>query len=168
MIIVDALFGSVACMIALHSMLGLYMMGVVKTASSRFPKKFLTQWGSTALRESHTLLHSTYQKTVPERLTSRGLPDADPHYPMYALGWKDRKGLMYVINVGLRVACEPYKRPRSRKILPEDGRRWVTSLSNREVACSEAIKTFYTYFGAVDHHDHLRQGTLAFHKHWPT
>jgi hypothetical protein len=87
---------------------------------------------------------------------------------MYALGWKDRKGLMYVMNVGLTVASEPYKHPRSRKVLSEDGRRWVTCLSNREVACPEAIKTFYTYFGAVDHHDHLRQGTLAFHKHWPT
>jgi hypothetical protein len=41
----DAGFGSFAVMVALHSVLGLYSMFVVKRASASFPMKFLKDWG---------------------------------------------------------------------------------------------------------------------------
>ncbi len=85
-----------------------------------------------------------------------------------AFGWRDRSTLTYVFNVGTTDDDEPFKRPRWRKVLSDDGTHYVTQPYWRSVPCPEVVRTFYRYFSAVDIHDHHRQGTLAFHDNWGT
>jgi hypothetical protein len=158
-------------LVALHSLLGLYCIMVVKQACSRYPKEHLIKWGDDLpyeARGTHKVLRTAYKKELPRGLAHMGLPDPDREYPAFAFGWKDRKAICLVANVGTTLPGEPFKRPRWTKQLSEDGKQYVTVPRYRTIPCPEVVRRFYKYFSAIDIHDHLRQGSLAVHQNWHT
>jgi len=81
---------------------------------------------------------------------------------MLAIGCADMTLKTVITTVGITQAGTDSLRPRS-KI--ENG---VTKRYNVSVPRPLAIQEMFDSFSAIDVHDHLRQGSLAFHNHWPT
>jgi len=81
---------------------------------------------------------------------------------MLAIGCADMTLKTVITTVGITQAGTDSLRPRS-KI--ENG---VTKRYNVSVPRPLAIQEMFDSFSAIDDHDHLRQGSLAFHNHWPT
>ena len=88
-VIGDAGFGSLATLIALHSVLGLYCILLVKHAYKRFPRWFLKTWGDAlpwSARGSHKLVQTDSFKSFPSGFAIGPLPDADVSFHAYGLG----------------------------------------------------------------------------------
>ena len=84
-IVADSAFSSVKTLVQLESMFGLYFMGMVKTATKEYPKKYFTKWfNESPRRGSWRLLQST---------TNIGTP-------MYVVCWADHKAKTIISNRG--------------------------------------------------------------------
>ncbi|GMF17700.1 unnamed protein product [Phytophthora lilii] len=82
-VVADSAFASVKTLVQLNSMLGLYFMGMVKTATKEYPMAYLKSWSSISRpRDSHTVMESS---------CSNGSK-------MYALCWNDRKPKPMISN----------------------------------------------------------------------
>jgi hypothetical protein len=166
--IMDAWFGSVKSCIALHALLQMFCICVVKTAHTMYPLKHLKDWGKTLSKRTDKgkikLLKSKYQLKIP----GEKLPENAPEYDMFAIGWMDKKVITCLFNVGTTAVVEDLKRMRSKRQLLEDGSGYETVKYFKVVPIVDVMARLFKYFPKVDIHDHYRQGSLSFHTHWPT
>jgi Transposase IS4 len=152
----DSAFSSVACAVALRSR-GLFFMGCVKTASKRFPKSYLNNWGNSpdVERGSHKTLISSI------------LLENNVEAPIFAIGWKDLTIKNIVCTRGITaVQGDPSVRHRRRIIEMEYGHE--NDRYDLLIPRPQAIEMFYSCFSNIDVHDHYRQGSLAFERTWST
>ena len=151
----DSAFSSVKTLLALEQK-GLYFQGMVKTAHKEYPMGFMKDWenglaeGGVPSRGDWCLLESkTPQNTN-----------------MYALGLKDRKLKTIISNAGTTLSGNPSKRKRHKKV-EKDG-MYETVTYYKEISRPSMIELFFSCFGAIDVHDHYREGSLAFEREWYT
>ncbi|POM70815.1 hypothetical protein PHPALM_12696 [Phytophthora palmivora] len=84
-IVADSAFASVKTLVQLNLLLGLYFIGMVKTATKEYPLEYLKCWSSTDRpRGSHVVMESNCVNGT----------------KMYALCWNDRKPKMIISNRG--------------------------------------------------------------------
>lgn len=140
---------------------GLYSVGMVKTAHREYPKRYLQTWAKTngpnggpALRGSHCVLTSS-------------LDIANVNYPIMAIGWYDKKLKTVLSNVGNTLAGNPSVRKRHYVVSDNNG-EYSTHIDQVSIDRPSVIEVMFTYFGAIDIHDHYRQGSLGFEKYWST
>ena len=87
-------------------------------------------------------------------------------FPIYALGWADKKLKMFAATRGSTLPGNPSIRPRDRIDLVNGNR--TTVHYERVVKRPKMVEQIYTYFSAIDIHNHYRQGTLALEETWGT
>ena len=132
---------------------GIFFMGIVKTASRCFPKKYLTEWcDANNAREN--------------RGKCKLLKTTKDDCNIYALGWSDKKGKHVVFTTGTTLEAEPSRRKRHRSVL-RDG-VWVKQRYEKVVKRPAIVKELFDAFSAIDVHDHLRQGLLEIERQWIT
>jgi hypothetical protein len=155
-VIGDSWFASVKTLIALM-WVGLFFIGIVKTAHSRFPLKFLQEWDIEVDKRNdrgiHKLLKSTYK--IGEQV-----------HEFFALCWADKKGKNIITNVGTTLPGAPSLRPRHRKIVVDNEEQ--TEKYWKSIPRPHMIELMFSGFAAIDINDHLRQGSISFHTHWLT
>ena len=148
----DSWFASFLTALELFNV-GLFFMGIVKTASRFFPKKFLSEWceanNARERRGRHKLL----------RTRKDGVN-------IYALGWSDKKGKQVVFTTGTTLAAEPSRRRRHKRVLVDGV--WRKETYEKVVPRPEIMKELFDGFSAVDVHDHLRQGSIEMEREWIT
>ncbi len=152
----DSAFSSVKTLEALRSE-GTYFMGLVKTAHTQFPVKFLQEAAKavdiSAARGSHVLLTS-------DQVIGKS---RDPH-TMYALGWFDSVPKFILSNFGVTTAGADAKRERHRKV-EKDG-LYVTEYYTVSIPRPSMVETFFKYFSSIDGHNRLRQGEIEMERQW--
>lgn len=135
----DSAFASVksASLLKEH---GLYFMGMVKTAHSQFPLKYL---------RSHLDDKSCRGKSI-------YLRSNDGNFN--AVGWKDHKVMTLVSTCGDNRDTFPLERPRYANV---NGERIPVKKS---VNISAIPREYFSFAHKIDVHNHLRQGSLALEK----
>ena len=152
----DSAFSSVSCAIALRER-GLFFLGCVKTASKRYPKKYLNEWGQRedVERGSHKTLTATAACSNGELI------------PIFAVAWKDLTIKLLICTRGVtNIPGDPSIRHRRRIVEMEYGDendRYELAIPRPQV-----VQMFYSCFSNIDVHDHYRQGSLAFERTWTT
>ena len=130
-------------------------MGIVKTASKRYPKEFLSSWSSGDRRNppecgSHIVLESI----------------CSYNNKMFALAWADKKPKHIIFNAETTLAGKDSIRKRHRKEIEKGC--FVTIAYEKHVKRPKVIQKMYEYFSTIDIHDHFRQGSLQFERKWHT
>ena len=158
-VIADSAFGSVKCAKQLSDR-GMFFMGMVKTAQKQYPAAYLKAWSNGSLPDSTGAL--------PDRgshiLFSSQMPGENR--PVYAMCWADRRAKCIVATRGSTSDGPPSVRPRSKRV-KKDGLFETVSYS-KSVRRPRMIEQFFRHFGAVDVHDHLRQGSVGMEREWLT
>ena len=166
-VVVDSACASRKLLIALLALFGMAMMGAVKTASTGFPKKWLSDYhaygtqrdeqGNQKLpRGSWVVLESKY--TVCNSTVER---------VMYAVGWLDKKLKAIICNCSTTLkALSDSVRRRHRKV-ERDGEYFTESVY-LNIPRPQAIADFFHAFSVIDIHDHIRQGILGMERYWLT
>jgi hypothetical protein len=136
---------SVQTLVVLHTLFGLFFMGAVKTAHTKFPAAFLKQWyaaGAAVNRPigSWKVLRSEFVHN-------------DVRYPMFALGWQDLKLKAIISNRGTTVRGEDSVRHRHRKAVVGGEER--TERLEKCIPRPTMIEQYFRYFSTIDVHDHL-------------
>ena len=119
-VVMDSAFGSVKTCIALVTILGLFCVGMVKTASRCFPKKWFKDWytaGSQHGPDNRRLHAPGTWKTFQSSFQSIG----GQLHKLIAVGWHDIKLKTIVATTGTTVRGSDAIKKRSRKVY-EDGR----------------------------------------------
>lgn len=146
-----------------------YFMGAVKTASAQFPKKWLCDWFNKCAennvgRGHWVTLSSSYVNPVKEAAGQVAVAES---FPMYEVGWMDKRLKAIVCNCSTTVqAMTNSVRRRHRKIIVDGS--YSTEARRIEIKWPEAIRQFFQHFGAIDVHDHYRQGILGMERTWLT
>jgi hypothetical protein len=154
-IIGDSAFSSVdTCQALLDH--GLHFIGLVKTASGRFPKAYFNTWASnqTIPRGSHKVLKTTVRTR------------AETEHQIFAVGWKDLKLKTLICSRGSTVPGTPCQKVRH--ILNIDGGRRETIRGTINVPRPKVVEMMFDSFSTIDVHDHYRQGSLAMEESWQT
>lgn len=86
---------------------------------------------------------------------------------MYALGWHDLKLKTIITNCGNTIVGIQARRIRHHIEVNEDHEPY-TARYVKEIPRPKIVEDFYKYFGSVDVHDHLRQGSLCLEEVWRT
>jgi hypothetical protein len=103
-IVADSPFASVKTLVQLENLCGLYFMGMVKTATHQFPKRYLEEWYSSGQsRGSFKILRS-------ENVNGK---------KFYALCWTDKKPKTIISNRGTTLPGNPSIRKRHKVILKD-------------------------------------------------
>ena len=115
-VVMDSAFGSVKTCIAMLSLLGLFCIGMVKTASRCFPKKWFSDWftAGSVRGPNGRRLHApgtwkTFQSSFPfggENLSHK----------LIALGWHDIKLKTLISTCGTTIRGSDAIKPRHRKV----------------------------------------------------
>lgn len=158
-VIADSAFASVKTLIAVKNLLGLFFMGAVKTAHTLYPRAYFTAWSQQEhARGSWITLRSSHKGPDPKAIDS---------FPMYAVGWHDKKVKQIICNCGTTTRSETDSlRPRHCRV--EVNNEFQTEIRTLAVPRPVAIEMFFRHFSAIDVHDHYRQGILAFERTWKT
>jgi hypothetical protein len=171
-LVADSAFSSVKTLRAMWTLMGIYFLGAVKTASKEFPKQWLSEWhkglaAGTLHRGDWVTLRSTYEPPVGGAAQADAAAGAGERLPVVAVGWADLKCKAIIGNIGTTLRCPTdSERVRHKKIL-QDG-QFVTSRIVLGVKRPSMIELFFRHFGCIDQHDHRRQGSLAFERQWHT
>ena len=153
-VIGDSAFASFSTCVALLSM-GLFFIGIVKTATSKFPKAFFNAWESTKpVRGSHMFL------------TTVAVINTVAHTIM-AVGWKCKMVKCFISSVGNCLNAVPQILNRTRVVLSNDG-HYVTENYDKTTTRVQVVYWLFKYFSVIDIHDHFRQGILKIEEHWRT
>jgi len=154
-IIVDSAFSSVdTCQELLKN--GLHFLGMVKTASSRFPKAYFKTWASdnTLVRGSH--------KVMTTKVSTSSSTEAE----IFAVAWKDLKLKTLICSRGTTTPGSECKKLRHRII--EDSGKTDTIYYHLSVKRPKVVEMLFNGFSVIDIHDHYRQGSLALEESWQT
>lgn len=171
LLVADSAFASVKTLMAVFSLFGIFFIGAVKTASRMFPKKWLAEWHTRLetggiVRGNWVTLTSSYERPAGGAAQAGAAPVEA--LPLIAVGWADKKLKAIISNCGTTLPCPTDSiRPRHKRVLNDVG-DYVTSRQELHVKRPEMIELFFRHFGAIDIHDHLRQGSLAFERTWHT
>ncbi|OWY95099.1 hypothetical protein PHMEG_00034987, partial [Phytophthora megakarya] len=150
-IVADSAFASVKTLVQLEAHLGLYFMGMVKTATVEYPKQALTNWfETTPPRGSFKVYGST----------------TDLANKMYVMYWADRKPKTIICNRGTTLPGTDSVRPRHRLINREG--IYETLRYEKVISRPQMMELFFSKFSTIDIHDHYRQGSLAIEREWIT
>ncbi|KAF4136960.1 Transposase IS4, partial [Phytophthora infestans] len=142
-VVADSAFASVKTLVQLNSMMGLYFMGMVKTATREYPMAYLKSWSSVSWpRGSHTVMESS---------CSNGSK-------MYALCWNDRKPKAIISNRGTTLPGSDSVRARHRRVV--EGGEICTERYEKRIPRPYMVELFFRHFSTIDVHDHYRQGSL--------
>jgi hypothetical protein len=152
----DSAFGSVPCAVAMDVERGLYFMGAIKTAHAFFPAKYLHTLVSNAKRGYCHTLQSAYESRNGEKRV------------ILATVWNDKKDKLIISTCGTTSPAQDSVRPRTTVRVDSETGELVTYKYKKTVPRSNIVFKFHEYFGAVDIHNHLRQGSLAFERNWKT
>ncbi|KUF99681.1 hypothetical protein AM588_10008680 [Phytophthora nicotianae] len=150
-IVADSAFASVKTLVQLENRLGLFFMGMVKTASVEYPKKHLLEWFNTAPRRGDFKVFSS--------TTEHG-------NQMYAICWADRKPMTIISNRGTTLPGSDSVRTRHRLI--ERNGLVETMRYEKRISRPQMVELFFSDFSTIDIHDHYRQGSLAIEREWIT
>ena len=85
-----------------------------------------------------------------------------------ATAWNDKKTKLIVSTCGTTSAADPSIRSRSSVYMDNNTGYLITQKTKKTVKRNNIVLKFHEYFGAVDIHNHLRQGSLAFERNWKT
>ena len=127
--------------------LKLYFVGVVKTNTSKFPKKYLQELGEGLRRGEHRLMTSAVDVTAydGEQLVLK----------LRAVAWVDRKVFTFVASRG---STEPGALIRRKRWNPTRG------FFMKEVTRPRVVEELHDSFGAVDLHNRYRQAGYEFER----
>lgn len=155
-IIGDSAFSSVATAEAALKV-GLHYLGVVKTASKRYPKAQLLQWASdeTLPRGFHKTLRAVTNLNGRER-------------PMYAVCWKDKLPKCLICTRGTTLPGNPIIRKRFKAQRYRISRKRIKTSYNLIIQRPKVVEMYFNSFPTIDIHDHLRQGSLCMEESWRT
>ena len=129
----------------------LFFIGIVKTASSKFPKLFFEAWeGSNPVRGDSIFLQ-----------TSTSI--AGKEHKVVAIGWYCK---LIISTCGNCLDGTPQVMNRSRRV--EIDGLWATEKYTKQTRRVNIVENMFKYFRTIDVHDHYRQGTLALEAHWTT
>ena len=172
-VIADSAFASVKCLVAVTSHLGLFFGGMVKTAHTHFPKAYLQQWflGEDAAHQADPELHPRGAWITLQSTFRNCKPDSrdETNYPIYAVGWADKKLKTVVANFGTSNRdAKDSERTRSKKIVDPDTGLHETIDFIKRIKRPDFIKQFFAAFPAIDVADHYRQGVLELERSWNT
>jgi hypothetical protein len=137
----DSYFASVQAAEHLLSM-GLRFIGVVKTASRKFPIKALGSIEMSERGERHTFVHK----------------DADGRPKILAMSWLDRERRYFVATAYSAAEGEPYRRVRWRQLADGPERITIT------VPQPELAEVYYSCCASIDRHNRCRQADLGIEK----
>ena len=165
-VVMDSAFGSFKTIVAMLSVLGLFAIGMVKTAHRMFPKMWYKQWydaGSQRGPDGRRIHEPGTWKTFQTTFRKQG---EEFDRTIFSVGWHDIKLKTLISSCGITTRGPDAIKTRHR-------RAWVngeevTQRYDRVVQRPWLIKLFFDIFGAVDQHDHLRQGSLALEEVWQT
>lgn len=154
---------------------GLFFMGIVKTATTKFPKKYLVDWFEEnenmdprveGWRGSHLCLHADARLSdfVPANMLS---PVHAQSVDVYALCWADRKYKNVISTRGTTLQGTLSRRPRHRVAEDQHGAQFTVKYY-KEVKRPQMVQWLFYAFSIIDIHDHFRQGTLAMEENWRT
>ena len=156
-VVADSAFASVETLIALRR-IGLYFIGMVKTASVMYPLKYLNNWANDPINEpergSHCVLSANYAT-------------AEGQHIMLAIGWKDLRLKTIIASCGLTTPGNDAVRPRHH-IVDGPNNLPVTERVELRVKRPKVVETLFEAFSAVDVQDHYRQGNLDLEGNWLT
>jgi hypothetical protein len=165
--VMDSAFGSFKTVVALLSLLGLFCIGMVKTAHRCYPKKWFSRWfteGSVRGGPDGRRIHPPGMwKTFK---TSVQLVQDNSQKEIFAVGWHDIKLKTIISSCGVTTRGPDAIKERQRRVWR--GAEEVTETYQRNVPRPLVIKQFFDIFGNIDQHDHLRQGSLAMEEVWKT
>jgi hypothetical protein len=150
-VVADSAFASVKTLIQVENHLGLYFMGMVKTATKEYPMKALKEWSG----------------TLPSRGSFKVFKSKTPkENDFYAMCWADKKPKTLISNRGTTLQGRPSVRTRHKKII-DNG---IESTIRYEISVPrpEMVELFYSRFSAIDVHDHYRHGSLRLEREWLT
>lgn len=152
----DSAFSSVSCAEALLEK-GLFFMECVKTASKRYPKEYLNNWGR---RED--VARGSHKTLVSHVVLANGNEEG-----IFACAWKDLTIKLLICSRGITsVQGDPSVRHRRRIVETEYGHE--NDRYDLAIPRPQAVEMFYSCFSNIDVHDHYRQGSLAFERTWST
>jgi hypothetical protein len=143
---------------------GLHFMGIVKTATRKFPAKLLKAWFKDG--------EAKHKRGVTEgwrgnwATASTDVMIGNVAHPIYACCWAEKKPKYIVSTRGTHLRGADSVRSRH-KIVETDGRRETEHFKVPHKR-SAMIEMLFDSFSAVDVANHNRQGTLAFERHWCT
>jgi hypothetical protein len=169
-IIGDSWFSSVKTVRAMQGM-GLFFIGIVKNAYRLYPRQWLLNWARDDRNNHREYGHSV---TLLSLQDSTGPIQANGErplfrYPLMAVCWNDMQPKCFVSNCGsTSLNPEPVVRNRTRVVTDRDTGEAATERYDMQTPQPRIVAEFYKYFGAIDRHDHYRQGTLAVEEAWKT
>ena len=171
-VIADSAFSSVKTLIALFCLLGLYFGGMVKTAHTHFPKKYFKNWFR-GEDEEHTRDPINNPRgswiTLQSTFTHIRNPLDQREYPIYAVGWADKKLKHIVCNYGTSHRCPTDSRRKRKKVVTDPVTGFNETIDYEKlIKRPDFIKKFFDAFAAIDINDHYRQGILEMERNWLT
>ena len=164
-VVMDSAFGSVKTCIAMLSILGLFCVGMVKTASRCYPKKWFSDWykeGSERDQNGRRVHAPGTWKTFQSTFQSIG----GQIHKLIAVGWHDIKLKTIIATTGTTLRGSDAIKKRSRKVFVNG--QEVTQRYDRLVPRPALIQLLFDIFGRIDQHDHFRQGSLRMEEAWKT
>ncbi|CAK9034007.1 DDE_Tnp_1_7 domain-containing protein [Durusdinium trenchii] len=139
----DSAFSSVNTCLRLSDM-GLFYIGPVKTATSRFPREQL---------QSHSYSHHGASIFLTAEMET---PSGNP-IEVFATGWNDGKIKTMVSTCGTSQPGKPHEKHMWKN---PDG-ALVSVTANKTIPRDATTAEYHTSCGAVDYHNSFRQGFLA-------
>lgn len=154
-IVGDSAFGSLSTTCALIAA-GLNCIMMVKQCKSKYPSGYFSQLDETKNKRNNDDrgTHSIAQTTVMIGAVA---------WVIYALAWHDWKMKTVIANIGSSLPGNDHVKKRSRINENNETERY-----DRKVKRPKMIEDMFSVFSIIDIHDHLRQGSLAFHLSWHT
>jgi hypothetical protein len=140
----DSAFASVKAAVALRKR-GLHFLGLVKTATREFPKRFLDSYPLSE-RGAHVTVTSTVD----------GIP-------LVGCAWNDMKRKLVVGTCGTTLPGNAHQKKRLR--VSDTGE---TEVYYKQVKQPRIVELYFSGAPAVDIHNHYRQGGLALEKNLQT
>lgn len=150
-VIGDSAFASVKTLSNLFSN-GLLFVGMVKTASTKYPINYLSNYLKSCEPGTSRMLSATIPGTNNEL--------------MYAIGWKHSNISTVIANAGLTTDGSPYIN--SYTHLVENNNVIEEEHVSEEITRPQMVSLYYENYNAIDINDHLRQDSLALEEVWGT
>ena len=151
--VMDSAFGSVKSCVALYNVLGLFCIGMVKTASRLYPKKWYSDWhreGSVRGADGRRLHQPGAWKTLQSSFETW---DQGVRKKIFAVGWHEIKLKTIISTMGTTVRGNDAIKSRHKKVWING--REQTERYERAVPQPSIIEIFFAIFGKVDQHDHF-------------
>ena len=159
--IADSAFASLLCAEELVKK-GMQFLGIVKTASKRYPKAYLQQWATKdgVRRGDHKVVKTTIS-IVDHKNGEEKQKD------IYGVCWKSKVAKTIIGTCGSTTPGDSHEVQRT-KVVTNDAGVQNTEHYKKSTRCPVIINQLFKGFNTIDVHDHYRQGTLRLEICWRT